>query len=83
MPDRWKSSEVEKPPLDRMHRCDHLWLYDDAATLPRVVRGKYGEAEETEGPAGEFTTEAGDGIEISHWAVMLPNEIRSPAPPDC
>ncbi len=81
MPDRWKSAEEEKPPLDRMQRCDHLWLYDDAAALPRVVRGKYDEADQTEGLAGEFLTEAGDGIEITHWAVMLPQEARPPAPP--
>lgn len=48
MPERWKSSEAEKPPLDRMQRCDHLWLYDDAAALPRVVA-----------LAGEFIKEAG------------------------
>ncbi|CAN5326632.1 hypothetical protein BH09VER1_BH09VER1_37750 [soil metagenome] len=81
MPDRWKSSEDETPPLDRMRRCDHLWLYDDAAVLPRVVRGLYAESDVSEGPAGEFTTEAGDTIEITHWTPMLPQETRPPAPP--
>lgn len=76
----WKRASEQKPPLDRMNRCEKLWLYEeDGDSAP--YRGSFVDfgLDEALDP-DEYTDEAGTVVFPSHWCLDV-GQLAPPLPP--